>query len=137
MVAKVRVAVAERRDPDFLVIARTGAVRHEGFDAAIDRGIAYAEAGADLIMLFPAIRDGGGFATVRGFRGETPRGITLHSVFVRDYVVAHDKLDGLRQQADDGAIALRVARTFSPEEAGEAHKMLEAGGVRGRLVIEF
>jgi methylisocitrate lyase len=53
MVAKVRVAVAERRDPDFLVIARTGAVRHEGFDAAIDRGRAYADAGADLVMLFP------------------------------------------------------------------------------------
>jgi methylisocitrate lyase len=53
MVAKVRVAVSERRDPDFLVIARTGAVRHEGFDAAIDRGIAYADAGADLVMLFP------------------------------------------------------------------------------------
>jgi methylisocitrate lyase len=53
MVSKVRVAVSERRDPDFLVIARTGAVRHEGFDAAIERGIAYAEAGADLLMLFP------------------------------------------------------------------------------------
>ena len=53
MVAKLRVAVAQRRDRDFLVIARTGAVRHEGFDAAIERGLAYAEAGADLVMLFP------------------------------------------------------------------------------------
>jgi 2-methylisocitrate lyase-like PEP mutase family enzyme len=53
MVAKLRVAVAQRRDPDFLVIARTGAVRHEGFDAAIERGLAYADAGADLVMLFP------------------------------------------------------------------------------------
>jgi 2-methylisocitrate lyase-like PEP mutase family enzyme len=53
MVAKLRVAVAERRDPDFLVIARTGAVRHEGYDAAIGRAQAYAAAGADLVMLFP------------------------------------------------------------------------------------
>jgi 2-methylisocitrate lyase-like PEP mutase family enzyme len=53
MVAKVRIAVSQRRDRHFLVIARTGAVRHEGFDAAIERGIAYADAGADLIMLFP------------------------------------------------------------------------------------
>jgi methylisocitrate lyase len=53
MVAKVRVAVSHRRDPHFLVIARTGAVRHESFDAAIERGIAYADAGADLVMLFP------------------------------------------------------------------------------------
>ena len=53
MVAKLRVAVSERRDADFLVIARTGAVRHEGYEAAIARGLAYADAGADLIMLFP------------------------------------------------------------------------------------
>lgn len=53
MIAKLRVAVAERRDRDFLLIARTGAVRHEGFDAAIERGVAYADAGADLVMLFP------------------------------------------------------------------------------------
>ncbi len=53
MVAKLRVAAAERRDPDFLIIARTSAVRHEGYDAAIERGLAYAAAGADLVMLFP------------------------------------------------------------------------------------
>lgn len=53
MVAKLEVAVAARRDPAFLVIARTGAVRHEGFEAAVARGNAYAAAGADLVMLFP------------------------------------------------------------------------------------
>ncbi|MPY95133.1 MAG: carboxyvinyl-carboxyphosphonate phosphorylmutase [Acidimicrobiia bacterium] len=53
MVAKLEVAVAARRDPDFLVIARTGAVRHEGFEAAVARARAYAAAGADLVMLFP------------------------------------------------------------------------------------
>ena len=53
MAAKIRHAVAARTDPDFLVIARTGAVRHEGFDAGIDRGNAYFDAGADLVMLFP------------------------------------------------------------------------------------
>jgi NADPH:quinone reductase-like Zn-dependent oxidoreductase len=30
-----------------------------------------------------------------------------------------------------------VARTFPAEEASEAHRLLEAGGIRGRLVIEF
>jgi 2-methylisocitrate lyase-like PEP mutase family enzyme len=53
MVAKIDVAVATRQDPDLLVIARTGAVRHEGFDAALERGRAFFEAGADLVLLSP------------------------------------------------------------------------------------
>jgi methylisocitrate lyase len=54
MVAKIRVAVQQRRDPAFVLIARTGAVRHESFEAALTRAAAYVEAGADAIMLFPA-----------------------------------------------------------------------------------
>jgi NADPH:quinone reductase-like Zn-dependent oxidoreductase len=30
-----------------------------------------------------------------------------------------------------------VAATFPPEQAAQAHRILEAGGTRGRLVIEF
>jgi methylisocitrate lyase len=62
MVAKIRMAVAARQDPDFLVIARTGAVRNEDFDAAIERGKAYFDAGADLVMLFPQTDDQWGAA---------------------------------------------------------------------------
>lgn len=43
----------------------------------------------------------------------------------------------LRQQAEDGIRTLRVARTFPAEQAAEAHRILEAGGTRGRLVLEF
>ena len=57
MVAKIEVAVEARTDPDFLVIARTGAVRNESFDAAIERCEAYHRAGADLLMLFPSTED--------------------------------------------------------------------------------
>src|SRR3954465_12784795 len=46
-------------------------------------------------------------------------------------------LDRLRRQVEDGVLTLRVARTFPVEEAAEAHRMLEAGGVRGRLVLTF
>jgi methylisocitrate lyase len=53
MMAKIRVAVATRKDPDLLVIARTGAVRHEGFQAALARGRAFFAAGADLVLLSP------------------------------------------------------------------------------------
>lgn len=87
--------------------------------------------------LFPAVADGGGFATVRGFRTEAPRGITLHQVWVREYAREQAKLDRLRQQVEDGQVTLRVARTFAAEEASEAHRLLEAGGVRGRLVLEL
>jgi NADPH:quinone reductase len=84
-----------------------------------------------------AVRDGGRVATVRGYRGPEERGVTFHPVFVRDYARQHGKLDGLRQLVEDGRVTLRVAGTFQPEDAAEAHRLLEAGGVRGRLVIEF
>ena len=51
MVAKVRVAVDARTDPNFLVIARTDARTGLGFEEAVRRGAAYAEAGADLVFV--------------------------------------------------------------------------------------
>jgi 2-methylisocitrate lyase-like PEP mutase family enzyme len=51
MVAKVRVAVDARQDPNFLVIARTDARTGSGFDEAVRRGQAYAEAGADIVFV--------------------------------------------------------------------------------------
>ncbi len=57
MVAKIEAAVSARRDPDFMIIARTGAVANESFAAAIDRALAYVQAGADAILLMPADDD--------------------------------------------------------------------------------
>ena len=54
MAAKVECAARARRDDDFLIIARTGAVKNESFDDAVARGNLYREAGADLVMLMPA-----------------------------------------------------------------------------------
>ncbi|MEE6164401.1 MULTISPECIES: methylisocitrate lyase [unclassified Mycolicibacterium] len=50
MVKRVRAAVAARRDPNFVICARTDAAGIEGISAAIDRAKAYADAGADLIF---------------------------------------------------------------------------------------
>jgi methylisocitrate lyase len=50
MVAKIKAAVAARRDPCFVIIARTDARAVEGFDAAVDRARAYIDAGADMIF---------------------------------------------------------------------------------------
>ncbi len=84
-----------------------------------------------------AVRDGGGIATVRGFSGQPDRGITYHPVWVVDYAQDHARLDQLRAQAESGQVTLRVARSVPAREAPEAHRLLEAGGVRGRLVLEF
>jgi 2-methylisocitrate lyase-like PEP mutase family enzyme len=51
MAGKVRAAVAARRDPDLVVIARTDAVAVTGVDDALERARAYADAGADLLFV--------------------------------------------------------------------------------------
>jgi len=50
MIKRLRAAVSARRDPDFIICARTDAAGIEGLPAAIDRAKAYADAGADLIF---------------------------------------------------------------------------------------
>jgi len=50
MVDRVKAAVDARTDPSFVIMARTDALAVEGIDAAIDRAVAYVEAGADMIF---------------------------------------------------------------------------------------
>lgn len=50
-VAKLEAAVAARRNPDFVLIARTDARAVEGLDAAIDRARRYRDAGADALFV--------------------------------------------------------------------------------------
>ena len=50
MVSKIRAAVDARRD-GLLVMARTDAAAVHGFDAAVERAQAYAEAGADILFV--------------------------------------------------------------------------------------
>jgi methylisocitrate lyase len=50
MAAKIRAAVLARRDPDFVIVARTDARGVLGFDEAVKRARAYVEAGADVIF---------------------------------------------------------------------------------------
>lgn len=85
----------------------------------------------------PAVRDGGAFASVRGWPGTGERGIRFETTWVRDYYPRADLLDRLRQQVEAGEVTLRVAATFPMEQAAEAHRRLEAGGTRGRFVIEL
>jgi NADPH2:quinone reductase len=102
----------------------------EGVDGLVDAAVIGA-------AILPAIRDGGGFAAVRAFEGQSERGITIHQVRVTDYLHNQAALDGLGQLVAKGKLSLRVAETFPPERTAEAQQKLEAGGVRGRLVIVF
>jgi NADPH:quinone reductase-like Zn-dependent oxidoreductase len=84
-----------------------------------------------------AIRDGGAYVSVRGWGGNAERGIVYHMTMVRNYDHRADLLNQLREQVENGLVTLRVAGTYAPEQAAEAHRRLEAGGTRGRCVIEF
>ncbi|MBB5916174.1 methylisocitrate lyase [Nocardia transvalensis] len=64
MVRRLRAAVSARRDPNFVICARTDAAGIEGIDAAIERAGAYADAGADLIFT-EALRNAADFEKFR------------------------------------------------------------------------
>ena len=50
MVDRVKAAVDARSDDAFVIMARTDAAAVEGIDSAIERAVAYVEAGADMIF---------------------------------------------------------------------------------------
>ncbi|WP_243020274.1 isocitrate lyase/PEP mutase family protein [Simplicispira sedimenti] len=51
MIGKIKAACDARRDKDLLIMARTDAAAVHGFNAAVERAQAYAEAGADLLFV--------------------------------------------------------------------------------------
>jgi 2-methylisocitrate lyase-like PEP mutase family enzyme len=50
-VSKIKAAADARRDPDFLILARTDAAATHGFEAAVERAAKFAEAGADILFV--------------------------------------------------------------------------------------
>ncbi|MHB8573810.1 MAG: isocitrate lyase/PEP mutase family protein [Dehalococcoidia bacterium] len=57
MVEKVQAAVEAREDPDFLIIARTNTIGEVSLEEGIRRARAYAEAGADMVLVLPRTED--------------------------------------------------------------------------------
>lgn len=138
------IADASERDTELVASLGADHVVARGPDVADRiRGIApdgvhgLADGSVQNDQTIPAVRDGGVIATVRGWQAEPGRGIRIAPVWVREYARNHGALDTLRRQVEEGRIALRVARTFPADRAGEAHAILQAGGTRGRLVLEF
>ncbi len=84
-----------------------------------------------------AIADGGVLATLRGWAGEPERGITIAPVAAFGSTTRTALFEDLVRLADEGILSLRVADVLPAGEAAEAHRRLEAGGVRGRLVLDL
>jgi NADPH2:quinone reductase len=110
-----------------------GAIRRELPDGApglID-GAALDEA------ILPAVADGGRLVTLKGWSGPAERNMSIHPISSFDFATDTALFDHVRQLAEDGVLALRVAEVMPAAQAGEAHRRLAAGGVRGRLVLDF
>jgi NADPH:quinone reductase-like Zn-dependent oxidoreductase len=88
-------------------------------------------------LVLSAVKDGGAVATVRGYRGNGERGVRVFPTRVNKIAQDRAALDRLRQQVEEGEVTLRVARAIPAEQAAEAHRLLEAGGIRGRIVLTF
>lgn len=128
-------------------------VRGFGADVVVDRGDGLVAAVRELApdgvaalfdtaliarVAFPAIRDGGQVAVVRGWDdSETERGIEIRQVWVRDVLERTEWLEHLRELASEGTLTLRVVGEYPPEQAAEAQSVMDAGGLRGRVVIVF
>ena len=102
----------------------------KGVDAVIDAAVMEDD-------IVPAVKDGGTVITIRGAKGERDRGVTFEPIWVSNYAKEQAKLDTLRQQVEDDVLTLRVAEVLQMDEAPEAHRKMEAGGIRGRIVLEF
>jgi NADPH:quinone reductase len=120
-------AVVDRGDD---VAQRIRAIVPEGVDGLVDASL-------QKEQVVPAVRDGGRFVSVRGWPGEPQRDIEFLRAMVGAEYRSQDKLETLRRFTEDGILTLRVADVLPVAEAAEAHRRIEAGGVRGRIVLTF
>jgi NADPH:quinone reductase-like Zn-dependent oxidoreductase len=105
--------------------------RHaDGVDAVIDTALL----GSGIES---AIRTGGQLATLGRGLVSSSGDIMVRQVAVPEYRFAADKLDQIRELAEQQRISARVAGVYPAEKAADAHRRLESGGVRGRLVLVF
>lgn len=112
------------------IAGRLRAVVPQGLDAIADGALLH-----DQVM--PAVRDGGQIAVLRLWQGQAERGIKVHPFTVRSYATNTAAINHVREQVESGVLAIRIAATLPFYEAAEAHRRLERGGLRGRIILEF
>jgi NADPH:quinone reductase-like Zn-dependent oxidoreductase len=155
LLAHYMIALAKRSGLRVIADAKpseTELVRSYGADVVVARGEFGREVrkevpgGVDALFdtallgrdSFSAIRDGGAYVPVRGWNdGPSERDIRIRPVMVMEALTRTDWLSELRDVASSGAITLRVTHEYPPERAADAHRAMEAGGLRGRGIIVF
>jgi NADPH:quinone reductase len=156
LLAHYATALAKQRGLRVVADARPSEVelvRSYGADVVVPRGDRFgsevraeAPGGVDALFdtallgreSFSAIRDGGAYVPVRGWDGSpSERDIRILPVMVMEALTRTEWLNELRDLASNGAIKLRVAGEYPPERAADAHRAMEAGGLRGRGIIVF
>jgi NADPH:quinone reductase-like Zn-dependent oxidoreductase len=118
--------------------AMAAAVRElypDGVDAVLDAALLGP-------AILPAVRDGGQLLAVRPYQGPTEDGkaerdITVQVVLVGRHLHEGHRIAELADLVDKGVLTFRVADVLPADRAADAHRRLEAGGVRGRLVLTF
>ncbi|HTK65423.1 MAG TPA: NADP-dependent oxidoreductase [Pseudonocardia sp.] len=128
LVRKLGADVVVRRGPEVAKAIRE--VAPDGVDALVDGSVQ-----DDAVL--DAVRNGGAIVTVRNYVGPDERGISWIPIYVNEYLTDRPRLDALARQVEAGQLTLRVAGTYPAEKAAEAHQRMQAGGVRGRLVLTF
>ena len=75
-----------------------------------------------------------------GARGTRPMeafGVTIENVFRPEYRDTRTVLEELTRLVEQDVLTLRVAGVVDVKDAHEAHRKMEAGGLRGRMVLKF
>ncbi|MEU9457012.1 NADP-dependent oxidoreductase [Streptomyces sp. NPDC048277] len=133
-------------------VADEALIRSLGADEVVRRGDDFAERireavpdGVDAVVdgalqngkIERAVRDGGQIFVPSPWIWEAERGVTVRNALVQTGARDTARIDYVRELAEQGALTPRVADVLPAERAGDAHRRLEAGGVRGRLVLDF
>ncbi|WP_062212073.1 zinc-binding dehydrogenase [Streptomyces sp. NBRC 109706] len=112
------------------VAARIRELVPEGVPGLVDGSM-------QTVEVVPAVADGGTLAELRGWSGPAERGVRVRPLMVTEGIEDTGGLDALCRQVENGVLSLHVAEVLPAEQAAEAHRRLEAGGLRGRLVLDF
>ncbi|WP_181397222.1 NADP-dependent oxidoreductase [Cryobacterium arcticum] len=122
-------AVILDRDADFVtgVLAATDG---RGADALADAAIL-------TNAVLGAVRDGGQIAFYLPTSVTPGRDIRVFSSYVMRSNRRHDAIQRLARAVERNELTTRIAATYPAAHAASAHKRLEQGGLRGRLILEF
>ncbi len=116
------------RDPAEVALKETGGV---GVDAVLST-----VGGDTVVKSLPATRPGGRLATILGVQGDLgplyQRNLTLHGVFLTREGA---RLRELARLVEQGKLRPIVDAELPLEKVGEAHRRLDSGHGRGKIVL--